>query len=181
MVKNLPINAGDIRDSDLIPALGKSPGEGHDNPLQYSYLENPMDRGVWQAVVPGVTKSWTRLKWLSTQAHIGLLLLKVFHSHPHPCLQHHLALKATFLVLNFPNFSFWFCVVSTFLFIDWTDSGDLHALLPCPPWLYPPGSISDFWQSWGCPLRTDSLYPKRIHHLLYHSGPSLLRFLCLHL
>ena len=138
-VKNPPANAGDIRDLDSIPVLGKSPGEGHGNPLQYSYLENPMDRGVWQAAVHGDAKNWTRLKRLSTQAHSGLLSLKVFHSHPHPCPQHHLALKATFLVLILPNFSFWFCVVSTFLFIDWTDSGDLHAPLPCPPWLYPPG------------------------------------------
>ena len=48
VVKNLPANAGDIRDTGLIPGSGKSPGEGHGNPLQYSYLENPMDRGAWQ-------------------------------------------------------------------------------------------------------------------------------------
>ena len=45
----------------LIPGLGRSPGGGHGNPLQYSGLENPMDRGAWQATVHGVTKSWTRL------------------------------------------------------------------------------------------------------------------------
>ena len=45
----------------LIPGLGRSPGRGHGNPLQYSYLENPMDRGAWQAIVHGVTKSWTQL------------------------------------------------------------------------------------------------------------------------
>ena len=49
MVKNLPASAGDIKDEDLIPRLGRSPGRGHGNPLQYSCLENPMDRGVWQA------------------------------------------------------------------------------------------------------------------------------------
>ena len=46
MVKNLPANAGNIRDAGLIPGLGRSPGEGHGNPLQYSCLEDPMDRGV---------------------------------------------------------------------------------------------------------------------------------------
>ena len=60
-VKNLPASAGDVRDMGSIPGLGRSPGGGHGNPLQYSYLENPMDRGAWQAIVHGVTKSWTRL------------------------------------------------------------------------------------------------------------------------
>ena len=46
VVKNLPANAGDIRHAGLIPGLGRSPGEGNSNPLQYSCLENPMDRGV---------------------------------------------------------------------------------------------------------------------------------------
>ena len=59
VVKNLPANAGDIRDAGLIPGLGKSPGEGNGNPLQYSCLENPIDRGAWQAIVHGVAKSWT--------------------------------------------------------------------------------------------------------------------------
>ena len=47
MVKNLLANSGDIRNVDLIPGSGKSPGGGHGNPLQYSCLENPMDRGAW--------------------------------------------------------------------------------------------------------------------------------------
>ena len=55
MVKNPPANAGD-RDWGLIPGLGGSPGEGNGNPLQYSCLENPMDRRVWQATVHGVTR-----------------------------------------------------------------------------------------------------------------------------
>ena len=50
VVKNLPANAGDIRDTALIPRLGRSPEGGHGNPLQYSFLENPMDRGTWRAV-----------------------------------------------------------------------------------------------------------------------------------
>ena len=59
VVKNLPANAGDIRDSGFIPGLGTSPGAGNGNPLQYSCLENPMDRGASQAAVHGVTKNQT--------------------------------------------------------------------------------------------------------------------------
>ena len=58
-VKNLSANAEDIRDTGSIPRLGRSPGEGNDNPLQYSYLENPMDRGAWQTTVHGVAKCQT--------------------------------------------------------------------------------------------------------------------------
>ena len=61
VVKNLPANAGDISDAGSIPGSGRSPGGGHGNPLQYSCLENPMDRGTWQATVHGVAKSQTRL------------------------------------------------------------------------------------------------------------------------
>ena len=60
-VKNLPVNAGDTGDAGSITGSGKSPGEGHDNPLQYFCLENPMDRGAWRAIVHGVAKSQTRL------------------------------------------------------------------------------------------------------------------------
>ena len=54
VVKNLPANAGDARDVGSIPGLGKSPGVGNGNPLQYSCLGNPMDRGAWQAAAHGV-------------------------------------------------------------------------------------------------------------------------------
>ena len=57
MVKNLPANAGDTGDERLIPESGRSPGGGSGNPFQYSCLENPMDRGAWQATVHGVAKS----------------------------------------------------------------------------------------------------------------------------
>ena len=56
MIKNPSANAGDVRDAGLIPRLGRSPGEGNGNSLQYSCLENPMDRGAWQATVHGVAK-----------------------------------------------------------------------------------------------------------------------------
>ena len=59
VVKNAPAHAGDVRDSGLIPGLGRLPGGGHGNPLQYSCLENPMDRGAWRALVHRITKSWT--------------------------------------------------------------------------------------------------------------------------
>ena len=59
VVKNLPAHAEDVRDVRLIPGSGRCPGEGNGNLLQYSSLENPMDRGAWQVVVHGVTKSWT--------------------------------------------------------------------------------------------------------------------------
>ena len=57
-VRNLP---ADVRDAGLIPGLGRSPGEGNGNPLQYSCLENFMDRGAWWAAVHGVAKSQTQL------------------------------------------------------------------------------------------------------------------------
>ena len=59
VAKNLPASAGNIRDSGSIPGLGKLFGGGHGNPLQYYCLENPMDRGAWQAAVHRVAKNWT--------------------------------------------------------------------------------------------------------------------------
>ena len=59
VVKNLPANAGDIRDTGFIPGLGRYPGGGHSNPLQYSCLKDPTDRGAWWATVPEVVKSQT--------------------------------------------------------------------------------------------------------------------------
>ena len=61
VVKNLPANAGDLKDIGSIPGLGSSPGGEHGNPLQYSCLENPMGRGAWQAAVNGIAKTLTLL------------------------------------------------------------------------------------------------------------------------
>ena len=58
VVNNPPGNTGDVRDTGLIPGLGRSSGGGNDNPLQYSCLENPMDREAWWATVHGVAKTW---------------------------------------------------------------------------------------------------------------------------
>ena len=66
VVNSLPANLGDVRDTGSIPGSGRSPGGGHGNPLQYSCLEHPMDRGAWWATVYGVAKSLAQLKWLST-------------------------------------------------------------------------------------------------------------------
>ena len=61
-VKNQPANVGDTAGAmGSIPGLGRSPGEGNGYPLQYPYLENPMDRGAWRAAVHGVPNSWTGL------------------------------------------------------------------------------------------------------------------------
>ena len=59
VVKNPPANVGDVTDSGSIPGSGRSSGEGHGNSLQYSCLENPMDRGAWQPMVHRVTESDT--------------------------------------------------------------------------------------------------------------------------
>ena len=81
MVKASAYNA---RDPGSIPGLGRSPGEGNGNPLQYSCLENPMDRGAWQVTVHGVAKSRTRLRdftslcghWISSYPKNVLLWVK---------------------------------------------------------------------------------------------------------
>ena len=67
VVKNLLANAGD---TGLIPGLGRSPGGRQGNPLEYSCLENRMDKGAWQATVHSAAKSWTQLKWLNM--HINM-------------------------------------------------------------------------------------------------------------
>ena len=64
-VKNPSAKAGDVRETGSITVSGRSPGEGNGNPLQYSCLENSMDRGSWQATVHMVAKSQTRLKRLN--------------------------------------------------------------------------------------------------------------------
>ena len=68
VVKNPPAS-GEVRDSGSVSGSGRSPGGGHGNPLQYSCLEDPMDRGVWRVIVRRVAQSQTQLKGLGTQAH----------------------------------------------------------------------------------------------------------------
>ena len=73
VVKNLPANKGDLRDTGSSLGSGRSPGGGHGNPLQYSYLENPMERGTRQTTVHGEAKGWTWLKRLSPAHSIVLV------------------------------------------------------------------------------------------------------------
>ena len=68
MGKESACNAGDAEDVCSAPGFGNSPGGGHDNPLKYSCLENPMDRGAWWATVHRIAKSQTRLKGLNTHS-----------------------------------------------------------------------------------------------------------------
>ena len=84
VVKNLPAKAGDIRDS--IPGSGRSPGGGHDNPLWYSFLEKPMDKGAWGATVHRITKSRIRLK--------------------RPCMHPHLPIKNTLSFIKWDEWLF---------------------------------------------------------------------------
>ena len=67
MVKSLSASAGDAGVTGSVSGWGRSPGGRHGNPLQYSFLENPMGRGAWRATVRTVAKSWTQLKRLSAQ------------------------------------------------------------------------------------------------------------------
>ena len=69
VVKNPPANAGNAKDPGMIPGSGRYPGGGHGNPLQYSCLENPMDRGACGVTVHSIAKSQTQLKQLSTHAY----------------------------------------------------------------------------------------------------------------
>ena len=81
VVKNLPTNAGDVGRRRFNPWVTKIPGEGNGNPLQYSCLGNPMDRGAWLVTVHGVPKSWTRLSnWTTTTRKINWIkLLRVLN------------------------------------------------------------------------------------------------------
>ena len=78
VVKNLPANTGDARDASSILGLGRSSGVGNENPLQYSCLENSIDKGNWQAAVHEVTKSWTLLSTPACMHDSGLTMLCQF-------------------------------------------------------------------------------------------------------
>ena len=82
-VKNPPASAGEVRDVGSIPGSGRSLGGGHGDPLQYSCLESPMDRGACQATVHRVEKSQTQLKRLSMQAHNGAQVSLKVKKLPH--------------------------------------------------------------------------------------------------
>ena len=85
VVKNLPANAGDVRHTGSTPGLGRSPGGGHGNPLQYSCLENPTNRGAWRTAVHVVAKNGAQLKGLST--HTCAHTQEDYHQHKCFCGQ----------------------------------------------------------------------------------------------
>ena len=97
VVTNPPANAGDARSMGLIPGTGRYPEEGNGNPLQYSCLRNPMDRGAWQATVHGVAKSWTQLSsYTQPPPHRQL-------SHPLECVQMTTLPEMTYICLSPPS------------------------------------------------------------------------------
>ena len=102
MVKNQPANAGDARDAGFIPGLERSPGEGNGNPLQYSYLENSMDRGAWWATVHGVT--WVGHDWAT-----------ITHSH-HPWI--YSILPTIRKIAGYYLFKNWLCLILSLLYSD---------------------------------------------------------------
>ena len=102
-IKNQPANAGDARDAGLISELGRSPGEGNGNPLQYSYLENSMDRGAWWATVHGVT--WVGHDW-STITHSLSPPMNIFHTSTI------LKIAGHYLFKN------WLCLILSLLYSD---------------------------------------------------------------
>ena len=90
LVKNLPADVGDEKDTDSIPEPDRSPRGGHSNTLQYSCLENPMDRGAWRAAVHRGAKTWTLLRWLSIQMQrllscCWLVVKSSFFCYPMDC------------------------------------------------------------------------------------------------
>ena len=126
VVKNPPANAENVRALGLIPGLGRSPEGGHGNPLQYSCLENPMDRGAWWAIVHGIKKSRTGLKRLSTHA----ILIVYTCQSPSPSSSHplfptwHPFASSLCLCLCFhfraKSFCFWFFFpLYLFIYLFW--------------------------------------------------------------
>ena len=135
VVNNLPANAGDSGDEGLIPALGRSPEVGNGKPLQYSCLENSMDRVAWWAAVYGVTKSWTRLSnWVKTIFHVffvqssvngylGCCHVLAIVSRAAVNFRVHVSFQIRVFIFSgyiiFPSFSCYLFVYCPFLF--WTD------------------------------------------------------------
>ena len=104
VVKNPPASAGDTGDAGSIPGWGRSPGEGNGNPLQYSCLRNPMDRGVWRATVHGVTKESGTTEQLSACTYT--------HTHTHT---HSLSLSLSIVAKQSEYFLSWFLYRNAYL------------------------------------------------------------------
>ena len=120
VVKNLSASAGDTRDAGLIPGLGRSPGGGNGNPLQYFCLENSMDRGAWWAAVHGVVKSWTRLSNFSFTFH--------FHAS-----EKEMATHSSVLAWRIPGTGAWWAairgVAQSRTWLTWLSSSSSRSIL----------------------------------------------------
>ena len=119
VVKNLPAIAGDPRGVGSILGSGRSAGGGHGNLLQYSCLENPMDRGAWEATVHRVSKSRTQLKWLSMHTWTYSTVQESTQKHnqlqrTHTCDNVHQTRELTYMV-GHVNGHLWKCSTWTFL------------------------------------------------------------------
>ena len=77
VIKKPPANSGDIREARLNPVSGRTAGREHNNPLQYSCLENPMDRIAWQATVHRITQCWTQRKTSDAAMHACMLTTEI--------------------------------------------------------------------------------------------------------
>ena len=119
VVKNLPANIGDLRDMGLMPGLGRSLGEGHGNPLQYSCLENPMDKGVWQTKSIGsqrVRHDWSVFAHTHEARYLTVTLFTILNylwvqsmsvcSHPSQC-----SLLAFYLINGFSRY--WWSILKS--------------------------------------------------------------------
>ena len=145
--KESTYNAGITGKAGSIPRSGRSPGGGHGNPLQYSCLENPMDRGAWWATVHRVTKSRAWLKWLSTHAHIYWVGQKVclhfnkFFGQPNIYTLIFLSLSLS-SIINFLNLR-WLVYYFTYLFIGLycgARASDYNGFSYCRAWTPGPWS-----------------------------------------
>ena len=169
VVKNLLDNAGDFRDTGPIPETQISPGGGHSNSLQYSCLENPMDRGAWKATVHRVAKSWTRLNQLNMHACCSGWVL-----HHLGCALELLVNIYKIKVPGFPFRKFWssktgvepsplcFCEMVTVMCGNGScRMGESCAALPRGPHCGPKTAVPSDAESAGC-----------CPSPLMHSGPS---------
>ena len=104
VVENPPASAGGVREAGSIPGLGRSPGEGHSNSLQYSCQENHVERGAWWAIIRGVTQSQTRLKWFSMRSLYCIVMVLATHQHESATGIHMSPASWTFLPLSSPAY-----------------------------------------------------------------------------
>ena len=145
VVKNLPANAGDIRDMGLISGSGRYPGEGNGNPLRYSCLENSMDRGARRTTVHGVTKSWT---WQTGWACMytfenGIFTVSFAKLRPLSSLtgsQHILFYLILFVLSSLTIYMYMYTVFTLILFIHSTKTELLHV---------PDAMLDSEWSRWG--------------------------------